>query len=168
MLVGLAFLLSSVMAQSAAQSIPQPAVIRELSPPTYPPLARQARVIGTVEVDVLLRKNGAIESASVVSGNPMLKDAALESARKSKFECYECSETLTTRRIKYSFELGEAVVYERGKPFNSQAPNVSQSESTITITARPIIVSEAPERYYQFRSVRSVKCFYLWRCGRQF
>jgi protein TonB len=40
--------------------------------PTYPPLARQAGISGDVELKLEIRKDGSVQSATVVSGHPML------------------------------------------------------------------------------------------------
>ena len=40
--------------------------------PIYPPLARQARVQGAVELRAIISKAGTIENLIVVSGHPML------------------------------------------------------------------------------------------------
>jgi TonB family protein len=67
-------------------------VLVKLSTPIYPPLARQARIQGDVKVYVHVRKDGSVESAELFSGHPMLAPTALESARKSRFECRGCDE----------------------------------------------------------------------------
>jgi protein TonB len=59
---------------------------------TYPPLARQANITGDVELKLEIRKDGSIQSASVVSGHPMLTQAALNSAQRSHFECRGCED----------------------------------------------------------------------------
>jgi TonB family protein len=70
-------------------------VLTKLSPPIYPPLARQARITGDVKIQLRIRKDGGIESAEVVSGHAVLKQAALESAQQSQFECQGCGQALT-------------------------------------------------------------------------
>jgi TonB family protein len=93
-------------AQASAQVAPSPQgqiTLSEPSPPIYPPLARAARVLGDVEIAVRIRQDGTVESAEVVSGHPLLKAAALDSARRSKFECHECREVLTSYSILYTF-----------------------------------------------------------------
>ena len=45
---------------------------------TYPPLARQARIQGTVVLQALIGKDGAIQNLHVVSGHPMLTGSALD------------------------------------------------------------------------------------------
>jgi protein TonB len=47
-------------------------------PPVYPDVARQARISGTVELQVLINPTGHIQSAAVVSGHPLLRQAALD------------------------------------------------------------------------------------------
>jgi outer membrane biosynthesis protein TonB len=61
----------------------------KLSPPVYPPLARQARIMGDVRIQLAIRRDGSIESSEVVSGHPLLKHAAtlLTSHNLSRFGC---------------------------------------------------------------------------------
>jgi protein TonB len=58
-----------------------------LSPaPVYPEMARAAEVEGTVRVRALVNKEGRIEKAFVVSGHPMLDEAALAAVRAWVFQ----------------------------------------------------------------------------------
>jgi TonB family protein len=83
---------------------PQPEVVLiKLAPPVYPPLARQARIMGDVKVQVLIHKDGSIESAEALSGHPILKQAALDSAQKSTYECRGCKEPETSYSLTYTF-----------------------------------------------------------------
>lgn len=77
-------------------------VLVKLSAPVYPPLARQASISGDVEVKLTIRQDGTIVSAEVLTGHGMLKQAALESAQKSRFECRRCT-TPIDYRLTYSF-----------------------------------------------------------------
>jgi TonB family protein len=54
--------------------------------PVYPPLARQARIQGTVRLDVIIGRDGAIANLQVVSGHPLLVPAALEAVRQWKYQ----------------------------------------------------------------------------------
>jgi protein TonB len=54
--------------------------------PNYPPLARQARIEGTVVIDAVIDVSGNVVEAKVVSGHPLLLAAALEAVRQWKFE----------------------------------------------------------------------------------
>ena len=53
--------------------------------PPYPPAARAVRASGQVSVQVTIDENGSVISASAVSGHPLLKQAAEQAARSSKF-----------------------------------------------------------------------------------
>jgi protein TonB len=54
--------------------------------PEYPPLARQAHIQGDVLIEVILDEHGSVEEAKVVSGPPLLIQAALNAVRKWKYE----------------------------------------------------------------------------------
>ena len=54
--------------------------------PSYPPLARQARVCGAVKLAFTLPANaGEPANVEAVSGHPLLKSAALENVRTWRF-----------------------------------------------------------------------------------
>jgi periplasmic protein TonB len=50
--------------------------------PVYPPLARQARVSGTVQLIGVIAKDGTIQQLQVASGHPLLVKAALDAVRQ--------------------------------------------------------------------------------------
>jgi protein TonB len=54
--------------------------------PIYPPLARQARVSGTVELLGVLGTDGRIHELKVLRGHPLLVHAAMEAVRQWIFE----------------------------------------------------------------------------------
>ena len=56
--------------------------------PIYPPLARQARVQGVVELRAIISKAGMIENLVVVRGHPMLATAAIEAVRQWRYRPY--------------------------------------------------------------------------------
>lgn len=56
--------------------------------PTYPPLARQARIQGTVILRVQIGKSGDVEKLELVSGHPMLAPAAIEAVKQWKYQTY--------------------------------------------------------------------------------
>ena len=53
--------------------------------PIYPPLARQARVQGVVVMEAVISKEGSIESLRVVTGHPLLNQAALDAVKQWKY-----------------------------------------------------------------------------------
>lgn len=50
--------------------------------PTYPALAKQARVSGTVRLIGIIAKDGTIQQLQVASGHPLLVSAAVEAVRQ--------------------------------------------------------------------------------------
>jgi protein TonB len=56
--------------------------------PTYPPLARSARIQGQVVLQAVISKQGGIENLRVLSGHPMLVSAAIEAVRQWRYRPY--------------------------------------------------------------------------------
>jgi TonB family protein len=126
-------------------------LLTKLLPPVYPPLARLARIAGDVQVQVLIRKDGSVASAKVISGHPILDPAALESAQKSTFECRECDAELALYSLTYTFVIeGADCNYRRARSAKCfylwkcgdwhqvterHTPEVTQSPSHIRIVA---------------------------------
>jgi len=71
--------------QSVSTDILNKNAIQRASP-NYPPLARTARVSGTVRVEVVVDEGGKVVSAHAVSGHPLLQEAAVEAAQKWRFK----------------------------------------------------------------------------------
>jgi TonB family protein len=59
--------------------------------PGYPPLAKAARISGTVVVEVVIGLDGTVESAAALSGHPLLKDAAVATAKRWRWNPTEVS-----------------------------------------------------------------------------
>lgn len=56
-----------------------------LAKPAYPPAARAVNAEGAVNVQITIDEEGNVVSASAVSGHPLLRQAAAQAARESKF-----------------------------------------------------------------------------------
>ncbi len=56
-----------------------------LPKPSYPPIAKTAKVAGSVTVQVLVDENGNVIAARAISGHPLLQSAAVAAARQAKF-----------------------------------------------------------------------------------
>jgi TonB family protein len=54
--------------------------------PNYPDLARKMNLAGTVKIQVVVAPNGTVKDAHVVGGHPVLANAALDAAKKWRFE----------------------------------------------------------------------------------
>jgi len=48
----------------------------------YPPLAKQARVSGVVQLKVIIGKDGAVKEVTAISGHPFLRQAAIDAVRQ--------------------------------------------------------------------------------------
>lgn len=90
-----------------SQGVSQGLLIHKVLP-TYPPLARQARIQGVVVLEALIGKDGGIQNLHVVSGHPMLTNAALDAVKQWRYKPYylngEPVEVETT--INVNFTLG--------------------------------------------------------------
>ncbi len=53
--------------------------------PQYPPLARQARIQGTVKLSAVISKDGTIQKLEVMSGHPLLVPAALAAVKQWRY-----------------------------------------------------------------------------------
>lgn len=56
--------------------------------PAYPPIARQARIQGPVELRAIISRAGTIENLVAVSGHPMLVAAALKAVGQWRYRPY--------------------------------------------------------------------------------
>ena len=50
--------------------------------PVYPPLAKQARIQGTVRFNAVIGKDGTIQNLTLVSGHPLLVPSAQDAVRQ--------------------------------------------------------------------------------------
>jgi len=70
-----------------SQGVTQGLLIRKIQP-NYPPLARQARIQGSVLLQAEISKDGTIENLHLLSGHPMLAPAAIEAVKQWKYKPY--------------------------------------------------------------------------------
>jgi protein TonB len=64
--------------------------INRVQPP-YPPIARAAHASGAVQVQVTISEDGRVIEAAVMNGHPLLRDAALQAAKRWTFHPTELS-----------------------------------------------------------------------------
>lgn len=136
---------------------PEPdVVVSTLHPPIYPAIARTARISGEVEIRLGIRKDGSVDSAVPLSGHELLRQAAMDSARQSQFECRRCTDEVTSYSLVYSFQFtGEA------------ACNRQTNVQFNPVEKRIVVTADVPEIIVDYENirVRSAKCLYLWACG---
>jgi TonB family protein len=133
-------------------------VLNNVYPPVYPPLARQARIMGEVKILVGVRQDGSVASAEVVGGHPMLTRAALESAQKSTFMCRECKGAVTSFTVTYTFgtrtdsddpDCSNATRQRPAKCLGflpARKPAVGQTPDHVIILADPALVQTETSR----------------------
>jgi periplasmic protein TonB len=83
-----ALFLSTGIAQEAPRKVSKSeglnAVTIKVSP-DYPAIAKQLKIEGAVELEVLVTESGAVEKVNIVSGNPVLTRPASDAVKKWKF-----------------------------------------------------------------------------------
>ncbi len=70
-----------------SQGVTQGMVLHRVQP-TYPPLARTARVQGSVVLAAVIGKDGTIQNLHVLSGHPLLTQAALDAVKQWRYRPY--------------------------------------------------------------------------------
>ena len=73
-------------------------------PPVYPPLARQARITGTVRFRLRITRDGSVDNLTLLSGHPLLVGAAMEAVKQWKFQPQKGNVEAT---VSISFSLTE-------------------------------------------------------------
>ena len=70
-----------------SQGVTQGLIINKVSP-VYPDVARTSRVQGQVVLRAVIGKDGSVENLQVISGHPMLTQAALDAVKQWKYRPY--------------------------------------------------------------------------------
>lgn len=86
-------------AQSADEDAPRR--VKSEVKPTYPPLAKQMHLSGTVKVEVVIAPDGKVKHVRVVGGHPVLAAEAEKAAVMMRFEA---AAKETTQVIEFRFE----------------------------------------------------------------
>src|ERR1035437_3348294 len=78
--------------------------------PVYPPLAKQARIQGVVQLSALIGKEGNVINLAVISGHPLLVPSALEAVQQWVYQTTllngEPVEVLTQIDVNYTLSDG--------------------------------------------------------------
>jgi protein TonB len=70
-----------------SQGVTQGLLVHRVQP-SYPPLARQARIQGSVVLQAVISKDGSIQNLRLVSGHPMLAPAAIDAVKQWRYKPY--------------------------------------------------------------------------------
>ena len=98
--------------------------ITKLPPPSYPAMALAARVLGHVVLNITIQQDGTVISAETISGPPMLREAAVESAKQTLFKCADCTSGTTQFQLVESYDLTDPYYCD---PPDKSYPHVSQN-----------------------------------------
>lgn len=98
LLLGIALAAPSALGQEGARKV------KSKVDPTYPALAKQMHITGTVKVEIVITPAGTVKSTKVLGGHPLLASAAEEAVKKWKFEPGSGE---TTEVIPFNFTLNE-------------------------------------------------------------
>lgn len=60
-------------------------LIRKVEP-AYPPLAKQARIAGTVRLEAVIAADGTIQNLRVIEGHPLLVQSALQAVQQWRYQ----------------------------------------------------------------------------------
>ena len=63
----------------------QSAKLLRKTTPSYPPIARQARIQGVVRLEAVIAKNGNIRNLRVIQGHPLLVQAAVQAVQQWRY-----------------------------------------------------------------------------------
>src|SRR5262245_7586339 len=83
-LIVIGSLVGRAAAQQAQATSTQPQLIKDVKP-AYPAAAIRAKVTGVVTMEVTVGVDGHVQDARVVSGDPLLQQAALDSVKQWLF-----------------------------------------------------------------------------------
>ena len=78
--------------------------VKSKASPVYPDLARRMNITGVVKVRVTIAANGSVKDATVVGGHPVLASAALDAAKKWRFEARPEE---STEIVEFRFDPGQ-------------------------------------------------------------
>jgi TonB family protein len=84
------------------------AVVKKVEP-EYPAMARQVRLSGQVQVDVVIAETGAVEKINVIKGNVLLSSSTVSALKKWRFTPFTAGASKPARAIAsltFDFRLG--------------------------------------------------------------
>ncbi|HXK59003.1 MAG TPA: TonB family protein [Acidobacteriota bacterium] len=142
-------------------SLLEPAALQLLTqkvPPAYPAQAEEARLEGTVRLKILVTTKGVVDRVEVVSGHPLLVQAAIDAVKQWQFKPYidyaRPRPFVTELRIPFTLDIPEAEreLWEEfkrlageGKKALARSDNAGAEESLSQAVA---LGERLPDNYY--------------------
>src|SRR5579863_5148835 len=114
----------------------------------YPEAAREKQLQGQVWVKIYISETGDVENVEVISGDPILADAAVRAARKWKFKPFikNGKPVKVNTKFPFDFAFAENVHQEKVREEKVHQEKVPPVEGTAAAGADPASVGEAPKR----------------------
>lgn len=81
-----AIVLASVLLLVASLAADTDRKVVKMQQPSYPTLARQMQLSGTVRLEAVVLPSGKIKDVKVLGGHPLLSGAAVEAAKRWQYE----------------------------------------------------------------------------------
>ncbi len=90
-----------------SSGVAQGLLVRQVKP-AYPPIAIQARIQGTVTLQAVIARDGTVHDLRVLSGNPLLVQAALDAVKLWRYKPYLLNDqpVEVDTQINVNFTLG--------------------------------------------------------------
>jgi protein TonB len=86
----------------------QQAMLLSQVKPIYPPDAKEARIQGVVVLEAVVSKEGDVQSVNVISGHPLLQQAAIDAVSQWKYKPTLLNgqpvEVVTTITVNFAFQ----------------------------------------------------------------
>ncbi len=149
---------------SSASPPSEQVILSKLAPISYPENAQKAHIVGTVEISLRIRQDGTVESAVATSGHTMFREAALESAQNSQFQCKNCKSAITPCSLTYQFNIVDGNPQACENQFDVSPPptQIDIATGVIKVFAWELWTCDPSIETYK---VRAAKCLYLWKCA---
>lgn len=96
-------------------------LIKEVTP-VYPPLAKQLRLQGKVQVQAVISKTGKVDSVKVLSGHPLLVQAAVDAVKQWQYKPFlvDGQPVVASTEVEVPFSLGISDADYRAEQKNSE------------------------------------------------
>ena len=134
------YFLVALASVATAQTQSEP-ILKVPGQPTYPPLARQARIQGQVKLEFVVNQDGEPVSVTTISGHPMLAPSAEAAIWTWRFQIPK-SESLEDLHLATTFDY-ELVDSAPNYSDSTPPPAVFNSFHHVTVGAIPVLISDA-------------------------
>ena len=114
--------------------------------PVYPPLAKDLHLQGKVKVQVVISKTGSVESVNVVSGHPLLVQAAIDAVKQWQYKPFlvDGKPVTASTEVEVPFSLGISDATYQSEQKSSEVFFNRQDECRELLKAQKYTDAQAP------------------------